>query len=114
MARAATCTTQRLSPGQGLWLLAQQCEKVIVPGATHFEGYDSNPSIPVQTSDPLSHLSVTDADCEYYPARLVIRIADQKLNKLTLTPRGGSELIYDKNQCFLLACSTAKDHTRLK
>ena len=78
MARAATCTTQRLSSGQRLRLLAQQCEKTIVPDPIHSEGHDSNPSIPIQTGDPLSRLSVTDADCEYYPARLVIRIGVQK------------------------------------
>ena len=88
MAGVAACTTQRLSSGQGLWVLAQQCEKAIVPGATHFEGHDNNPGIPVQTGDPLSRLSVTDADREYYPPRLVIWIGVQKQNNPPLTLRG--------------------------
>ena len=88
MARAAACVTQRLSSGQGLWLLAQQCEKAIVPGATHSTGHDSNPSIPTQTGDPLSRVSVTDADREYYPASLVIRIDRKIMTNLSLIHRG--------------------------
>jgi hypothetical protein len=88
MAGVAACTTQRLSSGQGLWLLAQQCEKDIVSGATHFEGHHSNPGIPTQTDDPLSHLSVADADCEYYPPRLVIWIGCLKRNNPLFTHHG--------------------------
>jgi hypothetical protein len=42
LARFATCFTQRLSPGQRLWLFAWQRQKAVVSVSVAFAGFDTN------------------------------------------------------------------------
>ena len=76
MAAVATRLAHGLSPGQGLWLSARQCQTATDVGATRAEGHAASCRTQTKTDVPLPEMSFTHGRRGSVPAGMDIRIVD--------------------------------------
>ena len=74
MAGITTRLAQGLSPGQGLWLPARQCQTATDVGATRAEGHAASRRTQTKTDVPLSEMSITHGCRGGVPTGVDIRI----------------------------------------